>query len=160
MPSPERLSSTDCRYPFNRWFFLPRHCSISSFDGRQICGTHPSLAYNHRDFYEFTSGVTMHHFLDKREGGTASQADWSAPHPYAECFQVLRNFFFRQIMNDRLDQVIMRAFSERWDHPPVSMEQIAPFWKNFSGHKGWFPTGQFQKIRTLHCSFYSSSASV
>ena len=102
----------------------------------------------------------MHHFLDKREGGTASQADWSAPHPYAECFQVLRNFFFRQIMNDRLDQVIMRAFSERWDQPPVSMEQIAPFWKNFSGHKGWFPTGQFQKIRTLHCSFYSSSASV
>ena len=30
-------------------------------------------------------------------------------------------------MQDRLDQVIMRAFSERWEHPPFSMEQIAPF---------------------------------
>ena len=27
-------------------------------------------------------------------GGTASQADWSAPHPYADCFQVLRKIFF------------------------------------------------------------------
>ena len=33
-------------------------------------------------------------------------------------------------MQDRLDQVIMRAFSERWEHPPFSMEQIAPF-RNF-----------------------------
>ena len=35
--------------------------------------------------------------------------------------------FFKQIMNDRLDQVIMRAFSERWEHQPFSMEQITPF---------------------------------
>ena len=60
-------------------------------------------------------------------GGFASQADWSAGHKFADCFQTLRRNFFRQIMQDRLDQVILRSFTNRADAPPFSMEQVAPF---------------------------------
>eukprot|EP00435_Cladocopium_sp_Y103_P059010 s698_g21.t1 len=60
-------------------------------------------------------------------GGFASQADWSASHSFEDCFQVLRKNFFHQIMQNRLDQVLLRAFSERQDKPPFEMEQLIPF---------------------------------
>ena len=42
---------------------------------------------------------------------------------------VLRKNFFREIMQHRLDQVILRAFTERWADPPFSSDQIQPFRK-------------------------------
>lgn len=60
-------------------------------------------------------------------GGFASQADWSSSHNFEDCFQVLRRNFFRQIMQDRLDQVVLRSFMNKADAPPFSLEQVAPF---------------------------------
>ena len=66
--------------------------------------------------------------FSRQDGGSfASQADWSARHSFDDCFQSLRRNFFRQIMQDRLDQVILRSFTNRVDSPPFSMEQVAPF---------------------------------
>ena len=66
-------------------------------------------------------------FARQDGGGFPSQADWSTSHNFSDCFQVLRKNFFKQIMQDRLDQVILRAFQDRQDQPPFSPEQLAPF---------------------------------
>jgi len=59
--------------------------------------------------------------------GFPSQSDWSTRHNFDDCFGTLRKNFFREILNQRLDQVLLRAFTERQAEPPFSAEQLAPF---------------------------------
>ena len=66
-------------------------------------------------------------FARQDGGGFASQADWSSNHNFEDCFQILRRNFFRQIMHDRLDQVVLRSFLNKVETPPFSAEQVAPF---------------------------------
>ena len=66
-------------------------------------------------------------FARQDGAGFPSKADWSGQHNFADCFQTLRKNFFRTIMSQRLDQVILRAFNNRQAEPPFSAEQLQPF---------------------------------
>eukprot|EP00435_Cladocopium_sp_Y103_P073418 s313_g43.t1 len=97
---------------------------------QQIAGTRlPSGQYLSRETSDFLpmKGLTDPPFSRQDGAGFASQADWSSPHRFADCFQSLRKNFFTKILDQRLDQVVMRAFSARQDSPPFSMEQLVPF---------------------------------
>lgn len=74
-----------------------------------------------------TKGIHDPPFARQDGAGLPSRADWSGIHSFDDSFQVLRKNFFRQIMESRLDQTILRAFNERQSEPPFSEEQLNPF---------------------------------
>ena len=61
--------------------------------------------------------------------GFVSQSDWSCAHGFEDSFQVLRKNFFREIMSQRLDLQVLKAFRAGHSDPPFSQDQLLPFKK-------------------------------
>ena len=85
------------------------------------------LSLDNYEKYLPTKNLNDPPFSRQDGAGFPSQADWSSQHSFEDCFKVLRKNFFNEIMTHRLDQVILRAFNERWTDPPFASSQIQPF---------------------------------